>query len=106
MLERAGDCSPLADAASSPGQGSSPIILKSNLATSWTGNCRHQAAALLPHDEGIEGGYLVLRFKSFLGTVLMGDGGPRNKADNARSQSSKSETRVEARRACRRWRPI
>ncbi len=32
-----------------------------------------QAAALLPPHNGVEGGYLVLRFKSFLGTVLLDD---------------------------------
>jgi two-component system, NtrC family, sensor histidine kinase HydH len=37
-----------------------------------------QAAPLLSRDRGVEGGYLVLRFNSFLGTVLPGGGPARN----------------------------
>ena len=43
---------------------------------------RTQAAAVLSRDRGIEGGYLVLRLKSFLGTVRFGDGPRQKRADN------------------------
>ena len=49
-----------------------------------------QATALLPRDRGIEGGYLVLRFKSFLGTALL-------ESSPLRSQQGTSNEGAEAR---------
>ncbi len=49
-----------------------------------------QAAALLPRDRGIEGGYLVLRFNSFLGNVLLAN-------SPARSESEKERQKLEPR---------
>ncbi len=46
-----------------------------------------QATAALTHYEGIEGGYLVLRFKSFLGTTAPKGKATRSVVENAKKQS-------------------
>ena len=68
MLERAGDALTAAGRAVIAGAGEFNYP-ESSRATSSTGRSA-QAAAILPRDQGIEGGYLIVRFKSFLGTVL------------------------------------
>jgi two-component system, NtrC family, sensor histidine kinase HydH len=45
-----------------------------------------QAKALLPREQGMEGGYLVLRYKSFLGTVRFGGGPSREGADEKKQR--------------------
>ena len=105
MLERAGDA--LAAARGRDiiaGAGEFPNYPEEQSRDELDRELSAQAAALLPHDQGIEGGYLVLRFKSFLGTVLLGHGRSRAKADNKKEKASPTIT-DEAKRACRRWRP-
>jgi two-component system, NtrC family, sensor histidine kinase HydH len=48
-----------------------------------------QAAASLPHDRGIEGGYLVLRFKSFLGTHLLEENSSRKSDEKVEPEPAK-----------------
>ena len=83
MLERAGDALAARGRDIIAGAGEFPNYPEEQSRDELDQKLSDQAAALLPHDGGIEGGYLVLRYKSFLGTVLLGAGRGRNKADNA-----------------------
>ena len=64
-----------------------------------------QAAAALAAHEGIEGGYLVDRFKSFLGTVALEAQAPEDGRRGADEDDRADGRRPGRARACRRSRP-
>ena len=81
MLERAGDELTARGRAIIAGAGDFPNFPEEQSRDELDRELSAQAAPLLPRDRGIEGGYLVRRFNSFLGTVLLGEGPSRKGAD-------------------------
>jgi two-component system, NtrC family, sensor histidine kinase HydH len=80
MLERAGDALAARGRDIMAGAGEFPNYPEEQSRDELDHELSTQAAALLPRDRGIEGGYLVLSFKSFLGTVLLGSSPSRKEA--------------------------
>jgi two-component system sensor histidine kinase HydH len=81
MLERVGDALAGRGRDIIAGAGEFPSFPESQSRDELDRELSAQAAPLLARDRGIEGGYLVLRFKSFLGTVLLGGDAARKGAD-------------------------
>jgi two-component system, NtrC family, sensor histidine kinase HydH len=97
MLERAGDALTARGRDIIAGAGEFPSYPEEQSRDELDRALSAQAAALLPRDQGIEGGFLVLRFKSFLGTVLLGGGQSRKKAESEKDQvESRGQVRGEA----------
>jgi two-component system sensor histidine kinase HydH len=97
MLEQAGDALAARGRDIIAGAGEFPNYPEEQSRDELDRTLSAQTAALLPRDQGIEGGYLVLRFKSFLGTVLLGNGGPRAKDENKKEKAkSRDQERGEA----------
>ena len=94
MLERAGDALAARGRDIIAGAGEFPNYPEEQSRDELDRKLSAQAAALLPHDRGIEGGYLVLRFKSFLGTVLLGTAVREHEAEHKKEQSRTKRPRT------------
>ena len=86
MLERVGDALAGRGRDVIAGAGEFPNFPESQSRDELDRELSAQAAPLLSRDQGIEGGYLVLRFKGFLGTVLLGGVPARNGADEKKHE--------------------
>jgi two-component system, NtrC family, sensor histidine kinase HydH len=76
MLERAGDGLTVRGRKMIAGAGDFPNFPEEQSRDELQKNLSTEAAAVLARDQGIDGGYFVLRFKGFLGTVLEAGAGP------------------------------
>lgn len=81
ILDRAGDELVARGRTIIAGAGEFPNFPEPQSREALDARLREQAAAVLARERGIEGGYLVLRMESFLGTVLLGQGPRRPGAD-------------------------
>jgi two-component system sensor histidine kinase HydH len=81
MLEQVGDALAIQGREMIAGAGEFPSFPETQSRDELDRELSALAAPLLSRDRGIEGGYLVLRFKSFLGTVLLRKGPARPGSD-------------------------